>query len=149
MKKISSYTPSNITEGLQQLDELQNSMRPLLSIPTESKDIQFWPVCSKRQLTVFTNSQMLATQMQYQKSKLLAHLNKLHQFNLNGINIRLIPTKIASETIKKQSNNLSVDQNKIRKPVSQKAVDEMIFEANNIEDDEMRQLLKDIANDRI
>jgi hypothetical protein len=149
MKKISSYTPGNITEGLQQLDELQNSMRSLLSIPTESKDIQFWPVCSKRQLTVFTNSQILATQMQYQKSKLLAQLNKLYSLNLNGINIRLIPTKIASETIKKQSNSLPVDQDKIRKPVSQKAVDDMIFEANNIEDDEMRQLLKDIANDRI
>jgi len=136
MKRLDSYTPTNIAQRLKQLDKLQNSIRDLLSIPTQ--DIQFWAAISKQQLTLFTDSPLLATQIQYQQKNICIHVNNVHKLNLNAVNTKLIATEIASPSSKKNTKSLSTE-----------TIKSVLLFADKIEDNELKQALKCLADSKI
>lgn len=136
MKRLDSFTPNNIIQRLKQIDKLQNSIREFLSIPTQ--DIQFWAVITKQKLTLFTDSNMLATQIQYQHNAILDYVNNVHKLNLNAINTKLIATKIASPSSKKNT-----------KPLSEATIKSILSFADKIEDEEIKQTLKLLSTSKI
>ena len=136
MKRLDSFTPNNIIQRLKQIDKLQNSIREFLSIPTQ--DIQFWAVITKQKLTLFTDSNMLATQIQYQHNAILDYVNNVHKLNLNAINTKLIATKIASPSPKKNT-----------KPLSDTTIKSILSFADKIEDEEIKQTLKLLSTSKI
>jgi len=136
MKRLDSFTPNNIIQRLKQIDKLQNSIRDFLSIPTQ--DIQFWAVISKQKLTLFTDSTILATQIQYQQNAICNHVNNVHKLNLNAVNTKLITTNIASPSSKKNTKSLSED-----------TVKSILSFADKIEDDELKKALKVLSTSKI
>jgi len=132
MKRLASLTRSDISKRLNQLDELRNSIIDILDIPIH--DIKLWPVISKQQLTVFTESSILATQIKYQQKKICDHLNNVHTLNLRAVYTKLIPSTIATQSVK------------IQPPTLKKSTSETLSSiAEQIEDTELKQILKRIS----
>ena len=136
MKKIESYTPVNIAERLKLFDELQNSIRTLLSIPTQN--ISLWVTVSKEHLTLFTDNPHLATQIQYQQKNIRDYVNNVHKLNLNGVNLRLIPAKIASPIPKLPTKSLS-----------NATVKEIFKHADSVQDSELSALIRTFAQSKV
>lgn len=132
MKKLASFTHSDITKRLNQLDELRNSIIDILDIPIH--DIRLWPVISKQQLTVFTENSILATQIRYQQKKICNHLNKIHTLNLRAVHTKLIPSTIATQSVKIKPPTLKNSTSKTLSSI-----------ADQIEDNELKQILKRIS----
>jgi len=133
MKKLGINTPSNITKRLHQLDELQNCIADILSIP--ANDIKIWPVISEQKLILFTDNPILATQIKYQQEEICNRLNSIYKTDIRRAHTKLIPTKIASPRNKNIPNRIG--------EASSKALNSI---ADGIDDLELKQLLKRISN---
>lgn len=132
MKRLGLHTHFDITQRLSQLDELRHSIIGILNIPTDTK---LWPVISKQQLIVFTENPIFATQIKYQQKKICSHLNNIHMLQLRAVHTKLIPSTIASEAVKIKPAPLKSSTSKALYSI-----------ANQIEDIELKQLLKSISN---
>ena len=132
MKKLGSLTHFDITKRLDQLDELRNSILDILNI--SAHDIKLWPVISKQQLIVFTENPILATQIKYQQKKVCTHINNVYTLNLRGVHTKLIPSTIASEPVNIRPTPLKKSTSKILSSI-----------ADQIEDNELKQILKEIS----
>ena len=132
MKKLGVHTQPYITQRLKQLDELQKTIIKILGI--ELEDTSLWAVVSKQQLTIFTDSPLLATQVKYQQEKICTHLNNVYNINLEVLHTKLIPSKIASKPKQKMTKVLKQSTSAVLSSI-----------ANEIEDNELKQILKNIS----
>ena len=132
MEKLGIHTQPYITQRLKQFDELQKTIIKILGI--ELEDTSLWAVVSKQQLTIFTDNPLLATQVKYQQRKICTHLNNVYNINLGSVHTKLIPAKIASKPVKI-----------VRKKLKKTTLDALSSIADNIEDKELKQILKNIS----
>lgn len=133
MNRLDSHITSSITQRLQMLDELRNSIIKIMSINTQ--DIKIWPILSNGKLTLFSDDPMLATQVRYQQKNICKQLNSVHNLKLDGVHTKLIPPKKARQPVKSQALPLSKITSKTLSSI-----------ANEIEDEELKQILMNISN---
>lgn len=133
MHKLDFHITSVISQRLKQLDELRDSIIDIL--PIDAQNIKMWPVLSKGKLTLFTDDIMLATQVRYQQKNICTHLNSAYKLNIRAVNTKLIPPTIASQPVKDQSP-----------PLDKSTSNTLSIIANEIEDSELKQILKNIGN---
>jgi hypothetical protein len=131
MEKINHLINRDITERLEQLDELTAEVGNFLALPVTGR---VWPVLKNQRLTLFTDDSHLATQIRFQQQLLGKHLSKRLNLKISGVNIKLISFPLASKVRK---NN--------RFCMSSQAVLVMQGIAGSMEDKELRQAILNLT----
>lgn len=131
MEKINHLINRDITERLEQLDELTAEVGNFLALPVTGR---VWPVLKNQRLTLFTDDSHLATQIRFQQQLLGKHLSKRLNLKISGVNIKLISFPLASKVRKNNSFCMS-----------SQAVLVMQGIAGSMEDKELRQAILNLT----
>jgi hypothetical protein len=128
MEKINTFINTEITKGLQQLDELVLEIAQFIRLDIAER---IWPIVKQQRLLLLTDDPHLATHLRFQQHSLQQYLSQHLNYRLNAVHIKLISLPLARP--KPKITTFYVTDN---------TANSLLSSAQGIEDKELRESFK-------
>ncbi len=133
MKNINDLVNSQLTSSIKTNDKLSDFVYNLLHLNKNKHNI--WVISKQQQLTLLTDNPYLATQINYQKENICQALNRQFLLNLKTVKVKIIPPTSTKEKVIEDRFTMTEKTAGILKNIAQ-----------DIKDDELRELLVNLSN---
>lgn len=135
MKKIRSLVDRKLTERLYTVDDLSKLIYEAMGLSPENHRI--WAIRHLRHITILTDDSILATRLRFEQRMLLHYINSHSALIIDAIDIKMTGKRQERETTPYRKYVISDRNVKIIKSI-----------ADGIEDEELRESLKSLANQK-
>lgn len=132
MKKAINLVNSQLTQSIEIYDRLSDKIYELMHLNKQKHNV--WAVVKQQQLTILTDNPYLGTQLRYQQQTICDELNKYFLLELKKTKVKIVPPRVERKK----------DDEK-RFEISQKASAILETIANDIDDDELKESLLQLA----
>lgn len=127
-----SLMDKNLLERLSSVDNLSKLIYRALSLDTDKH--QIWAIRNRRALTIMTDNSILATQLHYQRQRVLDYINSNSSLLLDSVTVKMTTPSSHSNRKVHPGYKISDRNSKI-----------LLSVADSIEDEELKEGLKKIA----